>query len=362
MLLFEPLDINPSFPVSPGVAYLPGLLAPAQKAGYPATLPITEYHNITGGALALPACGEPIRISACENPEHQYRVVFHSCGRRECRVCWPTWGKRATTRAADRVEGFRDASGARYPPRHIPFSPPPGAFPEGTGPEESQASIDALLKNAREMVRVAGLTGMVVVPHAWRIQPEKQREVNDGASQSGTNRYRWVLNQENPRDYLIWSPHVHVLGWGRLMDADEFSELTGWIYKNKGARETRADLERTIYYLLSHAWVGSSGANTMRYWGDLAPNKLKVTEAVTWEPETCPVCGGARHRVPVYPGVHGYFFTYQDIRNAPQSRVKVISRTYRLNQGAPSKPQVSWWFDEEPPTGWRYGGRKRPVP
>lgn len=321
----------PGTPV-PGSAGTPSV--PAAGLLYPDTLPIIKRLHITGVQPADPACGQIIAMKVCTDPTHPTRVVKHSCGRSGCVTCWTTWATRAAHRAADRLRGFSEASNNQYVPWHITLSPP-----ATDNLPESEQSIELLYQLARKHVDLLGVTSSEVIIHGYRINPDKKREVNDGASVQGVNRYRWALDQDNPRDYLIWSPHFHLIGWGYLMDATSFFENTGWVYRKHLSRPVEHQ-ERTLYYLLSHAWHFGPGRNCIRYWGGLAPTKMTVQEDRHYEPDLCKVCGASMRRIPVTADGD---FIYQDIASAPCSRILVVTRRYHIKKkGGP--PRVTGLF------------------
>jgi len=350
MLLFEPTDINVPSPAPPGLAVRGGVQGGTPPAALPAGPPSCQptgprvgavlagggachggealYPDIgpsiimTGSQAPLDSCGDVVSNVICSgNHDHSRRVVRAHCKSPGCKVCWPTWDTRATTRVVDRMQGYRKAARVGYQPRHITLSPPDWVIPP-----ESIDGMKRIIEQARRVVGVMGMDAAVVVPHGYRIRPERRDEARAGAEASGMNRYRWCMAQDNPRDYLVWSPHVHLLHWGYLKSADAFHEQTGWIYHTHGRLDTREDQERATYYLLSHAWV-IAGAHTVRYWGGISSRNLHVREEVYWQEEACPDCGAGRVRVPI-AAIESGIINQGDTR---PSRVRVSVRFYRLS-------------------------------
>lgn len=352
---------GPSGPGVPAQADMQGELAspstPSLAAVYPDTLPIM----MSGGQAANPCCGEVVAIKVCENQDHPTRFVRHSCGRSGCKTCWPVWAKRASSRAADRLRGYLDASKTQYVPWHISLSPPAGLL-------ESQVSMQKLLDLAHDQSKILGITSVLVIAHGYRIRDKYRGVVNRGAKEAGMNRYRWCMAQPDPRKYLYWSPHFHLMGWGYLMDADQYHKGTGWIYKKHKTRPLE-HIQKTIYYLLSHAWQFGPGKNTYRYWAGLSPTKMTVQESITWEIERCSVCKGPIKRVPLTTpdDLGDRAWIYQDVKNAPVSKIKVISRTYWIKKkrrltAVHSSPQISTWLDEDQDEDQDPGGSGGAVP
>lgn len=303
----------------------------------------TSVQNMTGCEPGYPSCSEVIAIKLCVNPDHPKRVVHNHCGRQTCKECWPTWAHRAAERSADRIRGYVDASGTKYDPWWTVISPPTASesLPEG------QKTIDLLYKELDDNLDILGVTAVEIITHPFRIYNSRMREAIEGAKAKGINKYEWCLQQPHPRDYLYWSPHFHVVGFGFLMDSVSFNKATGWIYKKLRHRPL-ADLERTLYYLLSHAWYWGPHKRAVRYKRGLSPVNLRVDEEKHYQIERCPICNEPIRKMPV-DGNGEYWF--QDILNAPYSRVQITLRRYRLKKkrGPPaySRSLIRFEYDQD---------------
>jgi hypothetical protein len=214
--------------------------------------------------------------------------------------------------------------GHRYKARHVSISPDTVPFKDAT-PE----ALQWLYNEGSRVSAVLGVSGCVVVAHPYRIQQKFARLVNDSATKEGVNRYVWALRQENWKDFVAFSPHLHLHAFGRFMDADDFHGLTGWVYRNhddndKSGREG-PELTKSIYYLLTHAWVRDNN-RAVRYWGDLSNKRLEMRQIDTIrEPLLCPDCGVHLVKVPVdapqFDGTRVPFL--QDIHNADHAYRKI---------------------------------------
>jgi len=295
-----------------------------------------------GYAEPNPVCGSVrFKVLCPEVPKHFSRENRYSCHRPECPTCWPSWAARAAGRACDTIEGYRAASGINRKPRHVSLSPDPTNVPyEGPGPEALQWLYD----EGRRVVAVLGISAAAVIAHPYRIVPEYEAAVSRMADNAGENRYTWALSQENWRDLVYFSPHLHLLAYGPLMDSDKFHDVTEWIYVNHDDDESGDtgrsgdELKKTVFYLLSHSWVRGNNA-TVRYWLGMSTRRLKCSDSMTLKkPVFCPVCGVQAVRVQpdIIRADGSVYHEYQDLRNAPKAYRKIFSRVYELR---PVKPR-----------------------
>jgi len=174
-----------------------------------------------------------------------------------------------------------------------------------------------------------------VIAHPYRIKPEMETFVNFASKKEQKNRYQWALNQKNWSDYLYFSPHLHLIAYGKFMNSDEFHAKTGWIYKNhddnqKAGRQDD-ELQKTIYYLLTHAWTKDNSV-VLRYWGDLSNKrlqKIQIDERV--EPLLCPECN--THMIKKLPDILQFDGSsvpvYQDLHNCDHAYRKIPIYIYK---------------------------------
>jgi len=223
-------------------------------------------------------CGFVKFMIACpEDIKHYKELARKSCFRAACPVCWPVWAAREANRAAERIEGHREAFKRYNAARHISFSPPP----------YSTKSLDDLLNQARDVMRIAGVEAAAVIPHPYRLKHNNSEDIPSG---SWTNRYVEVLEKPTWRDHVRMSPHVHALVSGPLMDAGEFHKRTGWVYVNHDQYAHKRSLRGTLYYLLTHAWVNGN-SRVIRYWFGMSTRTLgKVELDPEYKTTPCPKC------------------------------------------------------------------------
>jgi hypothetical protein len=130
------------------------------------------------------------------------------------------------------------------------------------------------------------------------------------------------------------------MAYGTLPPSDKVEKSTGWVYVNydeDGPGRSGDELKKTLFYLLSHAWVRDN-ERSVRYWFGLSSRRLGCTQTTDKEAVPCPVC--KVHTVTTPPdarlvdGRISHF--YQDLHNAPTYYRKVIRRKYwkkRLKAG-----------------------------
>lgn len=252
----------------------------------------TGLQNIVtpGYGVSFPNCGTVrFTITCPDNPEHSTKLRKYSCHKSSCPICWPTWASRLSKDAQSRIDGSRATYDRPYKARHVSLSPDIVPFHDAT-----KEALQWLYNEGNRLAKLLGITGCAVIPHPYRIKPEIEFFVSHMAKKEKINRYQWAIKQQNKDDYLYFSPHLHLIAYGKFMDADEFHTLTGWIYKNhddnqKAGRQYN-ELQRTIYYLLTHAWTKDNSV-VLRYWGDLSNKrlqKIQIDEKI--EPVTCPIC------------------------------------------------------------------------
>lgn len=280
-------------------------------------------------------CGEVrFKITCPKNPKHHDRTATYNCHRAACPVCWPGWAARAAQDAAARTDGYRDAHGTPFKARHIVLSPPPGliTFSE----HDAGRSLGQLFDKARPMLTLLGVAAASAVPHPYRLKPALKEAVQEAADLAGCNRYEYALSRGNWRDLVNYSPHLHLMAYGPLMNSEDFEKETGWTYRNYDGDgddgRTGDELTKTFYYLLTHAWVRGNH-KIVRYFKGLSTHELKCTDiGFTLKTEPCKVCQCDCVKTPpdiiwADGTVHTF---YQLLENAPTYTVKVRLYLYEV--------------------------------
>jgi hypothetical protein len=270
-------------------------------------------------------------VAACKTHpyDHQIKGIPNSCKRRACPECYPDWSEKGSQRFSSVLNGrIREIvpkelqerlcralenqplepgpedgalvkeihsileAGDKWLPRHVVFSPPlkviahlvdrteKALVKKGINIQEDayryrdefyRVFHKKYRRKLDQVIRLAGLTAYAEITHDIRLKKEKETDKAD--RQMDANRYRAVLDRQDWRYNVRFSPHSHTAGWGRLMDAETFHRVTqGWIYINYGTVYNAEGLAR---YLLSHA-PDNPGLHSIRYGGELNPSKMCV--------------------------------------------------------------------------------------
>jgi len=228
--------------------------------------------------VARDGCGDVSGVKACPEGHGKPDMLHNRCFRPECPVCYKAWSNREGNHVIERLEAgevlYHRVGKKLYRVRHIAFSPPQDMA------LKSMASVDGfkgLRSEAVKVMKKAGVLGGCIIFHSHR------KHFVEGVP--------------------VWyySPHFHVLGYGYLVSADKFYEDTGWVYKNKGVRNT---VGGTVSYLLTHAGLGYVGDkrvfHCVTWFGIMGYSRMVIksdTRRVVYE--KCPVCDAELHQYDV---------------------------------------------------------------
>lgn len=283
-------------------------------------------------------CGTVKRWEVCRsNPAHHSRPIRHNCHRVECPECYHHWLTQAAVRVEESFHGFEQAwrdysiqhtgsPGAYYDPQHITLSPSDEEIESMQSRAEFLARssgldggldgielnahirdtlasefIDVIRGRGHVAIEKLGLFGAKIFVHFFRIKKEYRQFANDlaselnqeGAAPGGVryNRYTALFTMGDPYEYLRFSPHLHVIGYGLVKPWKEFrDDCPGWIYKNHSAErksKKRLDIQRLTRYLLTHAPYIKRKLSIVSS-GLLHSSKLKKNYV-------CPECGYKTH-------------------------------------------------------------------
>lgn len=252
------------------------------------------------GTVSDDTCGRFVSWVGCDcetGRSHMHRHAV-SCHRVLCPECHDSWIIRAGQRAADRLNGMRQAyldEGIRLGSyRHVVLSMP--APPSVVLRDGGRAYIKEAVGILKQYANGASMGGAVIF-HPWRKKHDNGSACEDGDCKQS---HHWV-----------WSPHIHFIGCGWWNTGSIYHE-TGWILKVVPDSAKGRDIKATVTYQLSHAGViMETGAmtdrflvddgrdyneriasNMIRYIGCIATNKggQEVIESGT-RTVPCPSCG-----------------------------------------------------------------------
>lgn len=241
-----------------------------------------EKPEMVGRGLAC-AGGFITEKMVCPNGDYETDIHMNSCGRVGCPTCWTTWARRASNRAALRIKGYFELMPTKHLSRHATFD-----------------LVDLDPKKAKARAKELGLGDCVLVIHPWRIVGERKSEIGRACAVEGLKRYDIVRNSRNFDELTYYSPHAHVIGFGKANAIAEGSNT--YEYRIISTLRTNADVEACFYYLLSHTFIPKT-KNGATYWycGKCSPQVLKPTWTnKRMEVLHCPKCREAL----VYPGTN----------------------------------------------------------
>jgi len=219
---------------------------------------------------------------------YEDRVVVetkaHSCKRRECPKCWPSWASWMGRKAGRRMAYGSEVLGVGRAV-HVVVSFPPDV-PYGTVRE-----YQALRARAIAALKAVGYLGGNLMFHPWRCRDEAGEPLGGRRLQEG--------------GLAIEGPHFHAMTFGWNEDTAAFYRRTGIVVHRIRVLEDEDDVARATAYCLSHVGVGTNfvtgnALEALTWWGVMAPSKLPmplVPDDVDPE-DACPLCGA-----PMVPGV-----------------------------------------------------------
>lgn len=256
---------------------------------------------MTGTGISRDYCGEKTgsKIVCSGSPDdHHYRVLKLSCHSLGCPICWPSRATELARKSGEKVWAYHVITQG-HTPSHWSFNMAPEMFPSPSLGDE------VLIRKIRmwgvAQAKAAGIIGALILPHAYRIKKEYQAQFSEEAERrnilerknkeitSKWNRYDIVREHKNWRDFVDYSPHVHLVGYGYLLKADKFKSKYGFVYRKHGNLNALSDVQACINYLLSHAPL-AKGVQVYSFFGVLANNQLVPLDEYE-EVEVCQDCG-----------------------------------------------------------------------
>lgn len=211
------------------------------------TTTIVSGGRLTPGHLSEPTrdnCGIGAYLKVCrDHPQEHEKVLAHDwCYQPGCPTCSDQWVTRAAVRTAEQVHGYHGTHKGQSGPWPVVFSLK-GYPRDKTEPEILAWLVDRLNRNLPRMEdgAVGGVQALALVVHPYRFRSKKlkklagakARERNEGETNNVRpwNGYDWAMKQEDWEKYLVFSPHIHGLMFGRLKRSDIVYGETGWVYK-----------------------------------------------------------------------------------------------------------------------------------
>jgi hypothetical protein len=211
-------------------------------------------------------CGEPFYIGCMNTESHPggkvfVKIVRHSCGRRECPVCYESWAVKEGRKAARRMARGLPNVG-RGKAVHVAVGPP-----VDTPLPKTRGELRKLRSMCQKVLRAVGYVGGALVYHHVRCK---------GGVHPGQ--------------------HFHYVGPGWNENVAAVYTKTGWIVKRIRVLEEEKDHAKVLVYALTHAGI-AEGTHALTWWGAMAYAKLKLPPEVEVEHGACEYCGAPLARL-----------------------------------------------------------------
>lgn len=238
---------------------------------------------------------------------HEVEPKFYHCNNWQCPECLHWTAARAGRRVAERLIGSHAAlcDTGTYPGHvnHVMLSVPVSEY---DGFDETE-----MKKLAVKYAKQIGISGGAIAFHPYRIKGDLKKPIRLAMKAQGLEGGDWVgvhanvLGFKSWRDYAVFSPHFHVVGYFKLKEqSDAFIRRTGWVYKNVSMSERHhaegfEDVRRIFTYILTHHSIAPRRHN-VTYFGNASYSKI---ETKTWKEtqlKKCPDCSAQMFRIPVW--------------------------------------------------------------
>ena len=315
--------------------------AGASEAGGLLILPYIQvpFPIVGVGEKSKDTCGEITGVVTCPTDHnHHMKLMYHSCYKWSCPVCYRSTVNRATKRAVERIEAAPKAfkeyqAGKRVTietedtnvdgpywkrkrgTKHS-YVTPKIKLPKLKGANHITVSLpeseyhDCLTDDGLKKIKAKALTyahqvgvlGGMVIFHPYRVKEALQRELSDYLVQlpKSERKGHWdlihcdVLGLGSWSAYVEFAPHFHIIGYMPeiVEKSNDFFKRTGWVYKNITANSKERkikSLHGTIFYLLTHA-AYIPGKNVVSYFGVCSYNALSVERLKVKETVKCEHC------------------------------------------------------------------------
>lgn len=256
-----------------------------------------NYVKIPGFGTPHENCGNFFSVKICTQCGKLTPRV-NTCDRPSCPICWQSWARKEAGRIEERFTGFRNAfkktKGRRLGnPMHLVFSPPQEYAIEKLKTQEGRS---ILKQEAIWIAKKAGIYGGVAFLHPYRVKETVKPALNALTAEGGKKIWGLIhkdaLELGSWHEYVVVSPHIHIVGHGSPPQYAKIYEKTGWIAKFIRHVSGEGEVAALSFYELSHVGI-ENGRRSVSWFGSMSYNQLKKgTRHVDFEEETCEACGG----------------------------------------------------------------------
>jgi len=212
------------------------------------------------------------------------------CEQRGCPDCWWKWSRNRAESAVVRLAAGRYAEEEGIDKRavHTVASPPPGEI-------RTLTDVQQGFRDAYDLAKERGVRGGVALFHGFRVTEEAKEEYREEDPEGGI--WKWIRGRaESWRSFTYWSPHYHIVGLARDVEADEGDRGDVWRFQRIDRQGGRSALlpfrltDRECYdemaglfrYLLSHlTFEGDTSKDSVRWFGSLSTAKFSPEEELS---------------------------------------------------------------------------------
>lgn len=271
--------------------------------------------TVAGGAAfsLTDHCGHISKAGACQSNRSKGVVSSHLwCGDTLCPTCWGARTERTKEKIVNRLIGgvgaWRLVGRDLGPIQDASFHPPQDLWDLATTAEGCRSLRTKLYK----ALTLAGVTGAAVVFHPFRTTPQAKAAFRVAKKRGFKNAKGGIWSWLRDMNYLgpdagmvVFSPHYHILFTGWLKRSDLFFKASGgWTYKKTKRHgsvvswpvsgqscKNQADLEKKIFYVLSHVGVlwdlkeKKRPLDNVTWFGVFSTHSIKITSQATLKEE-----------------------------------------------------------------------------
>lgn len=229
--------------------------------------------------------------------------------------------------------------------------------------EYQDFDVKKMYSKAIKYAKQIGISGGGISLHIFRIKKEYHRPIQQAIKAAGKKMGSWdgvrenILGLPSREDYLVFSPHFHIVGYFKLdQKSNDFYYETGWTYKNiswsKGrGSENKEGVKKIFAYILTHHYH-EPGKQAIHYFGTASKNKVSRE---TWKEKTdkkC-TCGEQMYRISIWSeeriqqiqeGLHKIEL---DGFN-PKSKIIVVHNRYRVRT---TQTTLETCYNQDDPPG-----------
>jgi len=185
--------------------------------------------SLPGAGELLDDCGEDVPALVCsERGCGSVYEVGRTCRRSRCPRCWKSWAFQRSKTVASKLEALRryhSANGDEKYLHHVTAS-----LPDSTR-FDSEDPLDRAIDLTKSLAHQVNISTGYIVYHPYRIAAEHRGEVNGHDSGEGDMTWADVLSLVETEgedavreEYLIHSPHFHVLCLSEFVQGGEVSK------------------------------------------------------------------------------------------------------------------------------------------